>query len=288
VLLIQTWREALTTSEIEELLSASQEGLGTDLTPAYRHRGPDPAGTPSLANRDEPPEQPVGHEMGMAFDVRPHYRGQDPLLFLDLRAGRRRVSREATGCRVLNLFAYTCGVGVAAVGGGATEVWSVDFAASALAVGRRNAELNGIPPEQFQLICEDAIPILRQLAGLPIKRRGRRRRTYTRVDAQQFDIVVLDPPRWSKSAFGAVDVVRDYPALFKPAVLATRPGGHVLATNHVPTVNAADWHEVLVRCARKAGRPLESVEAIDPDADFPSFDGHPPLKMAWVTVGPPG
>lgn len=284
VLLIQTWREPLAETEIGWLVEAAQEGLNTSLVPAYRHRGP--GAGPQVTN-GEGLLEPVGHELGASYDVRPHHRGQDPLLFLDLRSGRRRLAGESAGLSVLNLFAYTCGAGVAAATGGATEVWNVDFASSALAVGRHNAELSGVASDRFLLICEDVIPILRQLAGLPVGDRRRRRRAFMRVTARQFDIVVLDPPRWSKSAFGAVDVVRDYPALFKPAVMATRPGGHVLATNHVPSVDAADWHEILQRCALKAGRPLESLETIAPDTDFPSFDGRPPLKIAWCRVGPP-
>jgi 23S rRNA (cytosine1962-C5)-methyltransferase len=95
---------------------------------------------------------------------------------------------------------------------------------------------------------------------------------------------VLDPPRFAKGPFGTVDVVRDYPSLFKPALLALAPGGAILATNHVPTVTAADWHDVLRRCADKAGRPLRALQPIEVDADFPSFDRNPPLKMVLASV----
>jgi 23S rRNA (cytosine1962-C5)-methyltransferase len=78
--------------------------------------------------------------------------------------------------------------------------------------------------------------------------------------------------------------VRDYPSLFKPAVLALRPGGSVLATNHVSTVDMEPWLESLERCASKAGRPLVSLTPLTPEADFPSPDGKHPLKMAIATV----
>ena len=170
---------------------------------------------------DERLHSPVGHELGLAYDVRPRHRGKDPLLFLDLRAGRRRVKAMAEGKKVLNLFAYTCGVGVAAAAGGAKEALNVDFAKSALDVGERNGRLNQLDPKVFRVLQEDAIPIMRQLAGLPMKGRAARIRRYTKVPARTFDLVVLDPPRWAKSPFGAVDVVRDYASLFKPAVLST-------------------------------------------------------------------
>jgi 23S rRNA (cytosine1962-C5)-methyltransferase len=97
--------------------------------------------------------------------------------------------------------------------------------------------------------------------------------------------VVLDPPAWSKSPFGAVDVAGDYASLFKPAVLATRPGGgRIIATNHVASVELETWVEALKRCAAKAGRPLRSVQPLAPEGDFPSFDGKHPLKIVVCEV----
>jgi 23S rRNA (cytosine1962-C5)-methyltransferase len=180
---------------------------------------------------------------------------------------------------VLNLFAYSCTAGVAAACAGASEVWNVDFSRSALEVGRRNAELNAIDPERMRFVQEDCLPVMRQLAGLPVKGRASAR-DYARFEPRLFDLVVLDPPAWSKGPFGAVDVEGDYASLFKPAVLATAPGGAVIATNHVASVERETWTTALSRCAEKAGRPLASIELVAPDADFPSRDGNPPLKVA--------
>jgi 23S rRNA (cytosine1962-C5)-methyltransferase len=284
VLLVQTWRAPLGDDDLAAVTPAASESLGIDLLPCWNHRGAGGGGS----EWTPPPEPPIGHELGLAYDVRPRHRGQDPLLFLDLRAGRRRVRAAAAGKSVLNLFAYTCGVGVGGLAGGARRVLNVDFAASALAVARANAERNVPDPaaltERFVTIQDDVIPVVRQLAGLAMPARGKRARRYTRRTAEQFDLVVLDPPRWAKGTYGAVDVARDYPSLFKPALLATAPGGDVLATNHVPEVVAADWIATLERCAAKAGRPLASVEIIAPEDDFPSPDGRHPSKMAWVRV----
>ena len=287
VLLVQTWGDPPEPGLVEALGAAAGSALGTALSPVWNDRAAD---ADRRGRRSRPPADPrlaapVGRELGLAYDVRPRHRGEDPLLFLDLRGGRRRLLEASRGASVLNLFAYTCAAGVAAARGGATEVWNVDFAGSALAVGRRNAALNDLPPELFRTVHEDVFPVVRQLAGLPVKGRGARHRPYLFLEPRAFDIVVLDPPRWAKGPFGAVDVVRDYPGVFKPALLATRPGGHVLATNHVPSVALEDWLGVLERAAEKAGRPLASVEFLPPEDDFPSPDGRPPLKVAWIAVG---
>ncbi|AKF08763.1 class I SAM-dependent rRNA methyltransferase [Sandaracinus amylolyticus] len=281
VLLAQTWRDPLEPGALERVHATVTRALGIDLAPCWNHRGPSRReGVRGSDTSDPRLHAPEGRELGAKYDVRPRHRGQDPLLFLDLRVGRRWVRAESAGRSVLNLFSYTCGVGVVAALGGAREVWNVDFAASALEVGRDNAQRNEI---RFETIEDDVIPVVRQLAGLPVKGRATRR-GFTKREARTFDVVVLDPPRWARTPFGAIDVVRDYPSLFKPAVLACAPGGVVLATNHVPTVERDEWHAVLRRTAEKAGRGIARIDELVPEEDFPSFDERPPLKIAVVRL----
>lgn len=287
ILLVQTWREPLGAEElggIEEIVGQHLR----DLVLVYNHRAPGrrKGQTPDYERWHAPviPDEPVGTELGLRYDVRPRHRGADPLLFVDLRAGRRRVLAEASGRSVLNLFAYTCGLGVAAAAGGATSVWNVDFAASALEVGQTNARLNGLADGVFRTVHANALPAMRQLAGLPVGGRRGKRPRLVKLEARQFDLVLLDPPRFARTPFGAVDVVRDYPGLLKPALLATAQGGHLLVTNHVPSVAWEEWVEIMDRCATKAGRPLAHIERIVPEADVPSPDQRWPLKMAWLSV----
>jgi len=81
-----------------------------------------------------------------------------------------------------------------------------------------------------------------------------------------------------------VDLVSDYPALFKPALLCTAEGGTLICTNNVAEVEREPWLDQLQRSATKAGRTIREVEWILPDADFPSSDGKPPLKVALLRV----
>lgn len=283
LLLVQTFRRALSPAAVEQLGAAVARALGQELLIAGNHRGePDPLVEPHQPTAPALAEH-VCREHGLAFAIAARHRGQDPWLFLDLRAGRRAVRELSRGRSALNLFAYTCGVGVAACAGGATSVCNVDFAQSALAVGRRNAAANGIDGARFQTLHSDCIPVLRQLAGLPVQRRGRKT-SYPTVAAQAFDLVFLDPPRWSKGPFGAVDVVRDYASLWKPCLLTLADGGIAIATNHVPTVDADTFCQQLRRTAEKAGRPLRSLDLLPVDTDFPSFDGQAPLKVAVARV----
>ncbi|WP_230369920.1 class I SAM-dependent methyltransferase [Paludibacterium denitrificans] len=104
------------------------------------------------------------------------------------------------------------------------------------------------------------------------------------LEPRQFDLVFLDPPRYAKSPFGVVDLVNDYQALFKPALLSTAPGGILICCNNVAAVERESWLDALQRCANKAGRPIRQVEWIAPEADFPSSDGNPPLKVVVLHV----
>lgn len=292
LLLLQTFREPLPANKVLELQSLTNAALGLELPIVCNHRGTRRGATmpDEHAPHQPPAHEPTAaglaehacHEGGVRLPIRARHRGQDPWLFLDLRAGRRRVQKIAAGRSVLNLFAYTCGVGVMAATAGAAKVLNVDFAQSALDVGRSAADALQLPPERFQTLHSDCLPILRQLAGMPVQRRGKHL-PYVRVPREAFDLIVLDPPRYAKSRFGDIDVVRDYQSLWKPCLQILPPGGQALVTNHVPQVAASDWHEMLRRCAAKAGRPVRELEPIPVDADFPSFDGQAPLKMALVT-----
>tara|TARA_Y100001968_G_scaffold235716_1_gene218916 strand:+ start:1478 stop:2428 length:951 start_codon:yes stop_codon:yes gene_type:complete len=283
VLLAQTWKRSLDESDVGVIVDLAGEALDEDLLFVWNHRD---GGAGSFARFFDFTEESgfVGRELGLMYDVRPRHRGADPLLFLDLRAGRRKVMEAALGKTVLNLFAYTCGLGLAAMQGGARQVLNLDFSASALEIGRANAARNGFDLQCFATLQADCLPALRQLAGLPVKGRASRRRSYVRLQQRRFDLVLLDPPAWSKSPFGAVDVVRDYMSLFKPALLATAEGGQMMVTNNSPRVLWDDWVAGLERGVRKLGRQLRSLDRIRPEADFPSPDGQSPLKVAWLEV----
>jgi 23S rRNA (cytosine1962-C5)-methyltransferase len=284
VVLVQSFRAPLEADKFEALQEAFAPVTDGAIWVA-NHRGE--GGNDALAWH-QPPEQAslahTAHEGKMRFTFAARHAGKDPWLFLDFRSARRRVREAAEGKRVLNTFAYTCTAGVAAALGGARSVCNVDFARSALAVGEQNQALNNVSHVATRNVQEDYFCAVRQFARLPVKGRGRKRRAIKRYAPERFDLLVLDPPRWARSPFGAVDIVRDYPSLFKPALLSTAEGGHILATHHDPTVDTTTWTGVLRRCAEKAGRPIQDLELLKPDLDFPSFDGNSPLKLAWISV----
>lgn len=281
-LLVQSFHQPLEADALQSLATIVEQRLGQPLLLVYNDRSQRNSRIDRNPHAFEAEEAAladlVGHEWGLNYRVRGRHTGQDPLLFLDLRNARGWVKANSAGKSVLNLFAYTCGVGLCAAAGGASEVTNLDFAQSNLAVGRENGQLNPQLPA-MQFIQSDYFPAIRQMAGLPINsRRGQKLPNYPRLQARQFDLVFLDPPAWAKSAFGTVDLLRDYQSLLKPALLATADGGALVCCNNLAKVVMEDWREQVLRCAEKLGRPVRDCQVLAPAADFPSHDARPPLK----------
>lgn len=287
LLLVQSFHTPLTPEQLEGMrafYAATLPGLSL----VYNDRSQRHSRISNALSGEELAAASVQHEaeeLGVKYCIQGRHEGHDPWLLLDLRAGRRRVMQEAGGKSVLNLFAYTCGVGIAAAKAGARHVVNVDFADTSLAVGKLNARLNELPI-RVRFIKSDAFPAMRQLAGLGQSQivRGKRMPAFPKLEKHAFDLVFLDPPRYAKSPFGVVDLVNDYPALFKPALLCTVEGGTLICCNSVTQVSRDAWLDQLERSARKAGRPIREMEWIEPEADFPSTEGQPALKIALLRV----
>jgi len=278
-LLLQSFHSTLTSGDQQALIDGATEHFSAEDV-IYNDRSA--ANSRRADEKLNSSRESDCHELGVRYLVRGKHSGQDPLLFLDMRAGRRFIKGNANGKSVLNLFSYTCGVGICASKYGASKVCNVDFAERNLAVGERNLELNQLDPDTVEFFKSDYFTAIKQMSGIEIRqrvRRGQKPKRYPKAEQQQFDLVYLDPPRWAKSAFGTVDLIRDYQSLLKPAALTVADGGQLICTNNVGKVTFDEWQEQVLRCCDKAGRPVKSFERLVPDSDFPTLDGQHPLKM---------
>jgi 23S rRNA (cytosine1962-C5)-methyltransferase len=143
-------------------------------------------------------------------------KGQNHGLFLDMAEGRRWVREHVAarpGCKVLNLFAYTCAFSVVARQAGAAQVVNVDMSHGALAIGQRNHQLNGFT-SGASFLAHDIFK-----SWGKITRGG------------PYDLVIVDPPSYQKGSFVAG---KDYARLMRrlPELLA--PGGHALLCLNAP------------------------------------------------------
>ncbi|MEM9728579.1 MAG: bifunctional 23S rRNA (guanine(2069)-N(7))-methyltransferase RlmK/23S rRNA (guanine(2445)-N(2))-methyltransferase RlmL [Myxococcota bacterium] len=139
----------------------------------------------------------------------------DTGLFLDHRIVRSHARKSSKGKRVLNLFAYTCSVSVAAAVGGAERCTSVDLSNTYLDWGRRNFTLNDLDPGAHRFIREDALRWLRR-------------------DRERYDWIFINPPTFSRSKKTKDDfsIHKHHAPLLDAAMALLNPSGELLFTTH--------------------------------------------------------
>ncbi|MDP3231486.1 MAG: class I SAM-dependent methyltransferase [Myxococcales bacterium] len=185
-----------------------------------------------------PPEPIVGDavselevlEQGLRFVIRPA-NGLSVGLYLDARDARGWVRAHAKGRRVLNLFSYTCGFGVAARLGGAARAANVDVSRKVLDWGEENLTKNGLTPERFDFIAGDSFDWLARFA-----KKG-----------EQFDLVVLDPPGFATTKTSRFTAARDYHQLVAAAEKIVAPEGLLLSMCNVEALSADEFDSQLER-----------------------------------------
>jgi 23S rRNA (cytosine1962-C5)-methyltransferase len=184
-------------------------------------------------------------------------------LFVDQRENRRFVS-QLKPARVLNCFAYTCSFSVAAAPGGGKTV-NVDLSKKSLDRGRHNFALNELSTEGHQFVADDVRPVLRRLA-----RRG-----------EKFDMIVLDPPTFSRTKGGAAfHVEKDFEEVIAAAMEVADRTAKILLSTNCETVDERAL-ERMARYALKLTRRSGRFHRQPPPADFPPGDG---AKNAWLTL----
>jgi len=159
------------------------------------------------------PEAPLAHELGCVYQLK-FGTSQNIGFFLDMKTGREWLMNNARDKRVLNLFAYTCSLSVAALKGGAEMVVNVDMAKGALSVGKENHRLNEIDSHRVKFLSYDIMNSRNNIA-----RSG------------PYDIVVIDPPTNQGDSF---KVERDYYKIIKRLNNMTHPGAVVMACLNSP------------------------------------------------------
>jgi 23S rRNA (cytosine1962-C5)-methyltransferase len=176
-------------------------------------------------------------------------------LYLDQRDNRQAVCRPefVAGKEILNLFAYTGGFAIYAAAAGAQTITNVDSSAELLRQAERNIQHNGHDRPQDEYIAADAFQLLR----------------HYRDNGRQFDMVILDPPKFANSQRDILPATRGYKDLNWLAMRLLRPGG-LLATFSCSGLVSADlFQKVLFGAAVDAGRDVQILQSMSQSADHP-------------------
>ena len=183
------------------------------------------------------PPQPMRiTENGLSYQV-DLVGGQKTGFYLDQRDNRQKCREIAGGKSVLNCFAYTGGFTLAALAGGAESVVSIDSSAEALETARQNVALNSLPEDRCEWIVGDAFHELRTL----------------RDKAAQFDLVILDPPKFAPTAAQARKAARGYKDINLLGFKLLKPGGTLMTYSCSGGIDAAFFQKIVADAALDAG-----------------------------------
>ena len=199
---------------------------------------------------EAPPPEIVIRENGVQFAVN-LTEGQKTGFYLDQRDNRAAVAKYCDGKRMLDAFSYSGGFGLAAAKAGATEVVCVDASEGALALGQRNAELNGLT--QLKFVKNDVFGHLDELVAANRK----------------FDVVVLDPPKFARDLKSLPQALRGYRRLVQQALKLLGPDGILVKCCCTGLVTFDALEEIVCQTAIESKRELQILERRGPSADHP-------------------
>jgi 23S rRNA (cytosine1962-C5)-methyltransferase len=217
----------------------------------------DAAGAPDSARL-------VVRENGLSFDLDLE-NSQKTGFFLDQKYNRRAVRQIARGRRVLDCFCHVGPFGLNAAAGGADFVRGVDVSATALDLARENARLDGLDA-RMDFTCADVLEYLPELVG------DRRR---LRAEGGPFDLIVLDPPAFTKSRGTVEHAARGYRQINYDALRLLPRGGYLATCSCSHFMTRDLLAKAISQAAHDANVQLKQVEERQQAPDHPILWGVP-------------
>ena len=183
--------------------------------------------------------------------------GQKTGFFLDQRENRSLVNRYAKGRNVLNLFCYTGGFSIYALGAGAKHVDSVDSSAKAMDLVEKNVRLGGFDPSRHTGICTDALDFLRD------------------VPEGKYDLMIVDPPAFAKHRGALRNALRAYQRLNAAAISKVASGGLVFTFSCSQVVDKEAFALAVFSAAAQTHRRVRILDRLNQPADHAVNIYHP-------------
>ncbi len=183
-------------------------------------------------------------------------KGQKTGFFLDQRNNRKLAGTLSKGKKVLNTFCYTGGFSIYALHGGAELVHSVDSSKDALAMCDANVNLNNAE-SRHESIQADCFDFLKQ------------------ADKVLYDLIILDPPAFAKSARKVDNAARGYKELNMLGIKRVKPGGLIMTFSCSGNVDKVLFQKIVFGAAADVGRNVRILSHLGQPEDHPVNIYHP-------------
>lgn len=190
------------------------------------------------------------HGLRFAVDIAA---GQKTGFYLDQRDNRALTATYAADKSVLNCFCYTGGFSLYALRGGAKSVLSIDASAEALALAKRNVEMNQLDATRAEWQCDDVFLSLRKL----------------RDQGRKFDLIILDPPKFAPTAAFAEKAARGYKDINLLGFKLLNPGGLLFTYSCSGGIGDELFQKIIAGAALDAGVNARIIQKLQAAPDHP-------------------
>lgn len=212
-------------------------------------------------------------ENGVNFEV-DFAQGHKTGFFCDQRDNRLKLSKLVKGKTMLDLCCYSGGFSIyAKLHGGAEEVTAVDLDEKAIAMAKRNANINAaLGPLRIDFVHADAFVYARQMVR----------------NGKLFDVVLLDPPKFVLGRDEEKEEgLKKYNDLNMLGLQCVRKGGLFVTCSCSGLLSPSEFEKTVIKAAQRLGRRLQILEMSGPGWDHPFLSTYPEgryLKVLWARV----
>jgi 23S rRNA (cytosine1962-C5)-methyltransferase len=202
--------------------------------------------------RGNPPAEVLITENGLKFAVN-FSQGHKTGYYVDQRENRQQVRELVKDKDVLDCFSYTGGFTLNALRGGAQSVMTIDSSGEALSLARKNIEQNNLSLDKVEFLEADIFYQLRKF----------------RDQARQFDVIILDPPKFAPTISQAKKAARGYKDINLLAFKLLRPGGMLVTFSCSGGISADLFQKIVAGAALDAGVNAKIVAHMEQSSDHP-------------------
>ncbi len=194
--------------------------------------------------------QQIIYDAGISYKTH-LFEGHKTGFFLDQRENRRMIRKLAQNAETLDVFTSDGGFGLNALYGGASALTMVDISAEALGRAEENARLNTF--SNYSALQGDAFDVMKHL----IK------------EGKTYDLVILDPPSFTKSRKNLPTALQAYKKLNKLGIQLVNDGGFLATASCSRHVSEDDFLNAIQQASQPLGRHLRMIYKNSQPADHP-------------------